>query len=113
MLSAQAEKAGILQAWAGDAWDQLEVVCNWSLPLNSRYFVREGMGISMVYSGLFDDEGQDLCFRKLSPKVVDEPGLVWRKSPLSRQASVYLEILLEICEGEEGVRVMRENTLYV
>ena len=112
MLSAQAERSGILQGWAGDAWDQIEVACNWSLPLNSRFFVREGLGISMVYQGLFDDEGQDLCYRPLSPKIEDAPGLVWRKSPLSRQARLFLDTLLDLCESDEALQAMHENTDY-
>lgn len=111
-LSAQAEKYSGLRAWAGDAWDQIEVACNWTLPLNSRYFVREGLGLSMTYMGLFDDEGQDLCLRPLWPKLEETPGLVWRKSPLSRQAQAFLDILLELCASDEGIDAMRSNAHY-
>lgn len=111
-LSMQAERISGLRAWAGEAWSEVEVSCNWTLPLNSRYFVREGLGLSMVYRGLFDDEGQDLCVRPLRPRLAETPGIVWRKAPLSRQAQVFLDVLLELCGGEGGAQAMSDNAHY-
>lgn len=112
VYSQQAHKAGVIKRWAGDAFNEYEVSCNWTLPLNSKYLVREGLGLSLTYMGLFDDEGQDLCCRPLRPKLESTQGLVWRKTPLSPQAKIYLDTVIELCESEEGVNAMRQNAYY-
>ena len=112
LYSQQAEKVGIIKKWAGDAYADYEVSCNWTLPLNSRYMVREGLGLTLTYAGLFDDDGQDLCFRPLEPKLESSQALVWRKVPMSKQTQAFLDILIGLCEDEEGIKAMMDNAFY-
>ena len=112
MYSQQAEKAGVIKKWAGQAYADYEISCAWTLPLNSKYLVREGLGLTLTYAGLFDDDGHDLCFRPLTPLMESTQAIVWRKAPLSRQAQAFLGILLNLCEDEEGIKAMMDNALY-
>lgn len=97
ILSQQGQLTGVLGAWFGDLGDKLDIVASYNLPLNCKFLVRGGAGISVMYEGLIDCQGGDLCFRPLSPSVESIEGVIWRKSMPNKQTQVFLEALKQVC----------------
>lgn len=91
--------AGTLRDWAGDAFNEMNVIATLNLPLNGRYLVRQGMGCLLTYEGLFDlGEDSDLCFVPFAPRFEAQQGLVWRTSMPNKQTQVFLDAMKQVCE---------------
>lgn len=94
ITSRQGTKTGKLREWLGDYENRIDVSSVYSLGLNSKFLVRQGMGIAFVYEGLI--EGPDLRFVPLKPAVTSSHGIVWRKTRPNRQTQAFLDVLLPI-----------------
>ncbi|BAK44301.1 LysR family transcriptional regulator [Eggerthella sp. YY7918] len=97
----QALKAGKMREWAGVSIDKWDVVATYNLILNGALMVEEGMGVAICYDRLIrlSDEGV-LCFRPLSPSLVSQMGIVWKKHRrLSKAAATFLEYVRRECEA--------------
>ena len=85
--------------WAGDALDRINVAATYSLPLNAKHFVKEGLGVMLTYGGLIDDlhSSDNLCFRPLSPQLKAYHKVLWRKVMPTKQTQALLDELANIC----------------
>ena len=95
----QALKAGIMQAWAGEAFDSWDVVATYNLVFNGALMVEEGLGSAICYDGLVKTvPGGPLCFRPLDPPLSSNIDVVWKKHRrLSKAAETFLGCLQEEC----------------
>ena len=93
-------KRGKLAEWAGEHIDSYTVKAEYSLPLNLKFLVSEGVGSAILYEGLIDTPAEsDLAFVPLDPPLVSHQGLLWRKIILTKQAQVFLDKLLKLIES--------------
>lgn len=102
MLSRQARANGIIARWAGDLYEDYDLCTAYNLPLNPSIMVRTGVGVQLIYEGLFEASADsELVFVPLSPELTSRQGLVWRKMALSRQAAAFLGELRAVIDGRE------------
>lgn len=94
-------KRGKLADWAGGFEESFNVKAEYSLPLNLKFLVSEGVGSAIVYEGLIDTpiEG-DLTFIPLDPPIVSHQGLLWRKTIPTKQAQVFLDKMIQVIDGD-------------
>ena len=87
--------------WAGDSLNRIAVGATYSLPLNGKYFVSEGLGIMLTYGGLVNEphDSSGLCFRPLSPKLEAHHKVLWRKTIPTKQTQALLDELQGVCLG--------------
>lgn len=89
------------------------VVATFTLAHNTRYLVKAGLGIAVVYGGLVEVGGDTgLVFVPIVQGARDgssEPeliyahhGLLWRKVMLSKQAQVFLDAMRGECAGDQS-----------
>ena len=99
ICSRQALKAGVMQAWAGEAFDSWDVVATYNLVFNGALMVEEGLGSAICYDGLVKTvPGGPLCFRPLDPPLSSNIDVVWKKHRrLSKAAETFLGCLQEEC----------------
>ena len=104
ITSKQGMKFGKLVEWFGDLRDKAHVVAEYQLGLNTRYLVKQGFGIAVIYQHLVDYRGAaDLVIRPLSPTVESWQGLVWRQTLPNKQTLIFLDEVRQVCrEVEEG-----------
>ena len=98
LILSQQGQIRIMDAWFGDYATKLNVAATYNLPLNCKFLVRGGAGIALIYEGLIDCQGGDLCFRPLDPPVESIEGLVWRKSMPTKQTQLFLNTLRQVCD---------------
>lgn len=91
IISSQASNH-VIAKWAGKALDDMDVVATYNLITNSAYLVKEGLGYLIGYKRLVPEDG-DICFRSLSPALTAKHQLLWRKTPLTKPAEVFLKAL--------------------
>jgi len=89
----------MIGTWAGEYFDQMNVVSTYNLPLNAKFMVQEGLGILFSYGGLIDNprSADGLCFRPLSPTLEAHHKVLWRKVMPTKQAQAFLVELSELC----------------
>lgn len=98
IMSRQGFKVSGLREWAGGFLDDMNVVAEYNLPLNTKFLVKEGLGCALTYEDLFDVEGESgLCFRELEPRLESRQGIVWRKTLPTKQTQVFFDQLQELC----------------
>ncbi len=104
ITSKQGMKFGKLAEWFGDLRAQTHVVAEYQLGLNTRYLVKQGFGVAVIYQRLVDYRGDaDLTIRPLSPAVESWQGLVWRETLPNKQTLIFLDEVRRVCrEMEEG-----------
>ena len=104
ITSKQGMKFGKLVEWFGDLRDKAHVVAEYQLGLNTRYLLKQGFGIAVIYQHLVDYRGDaDLVIRPLSPTVESWQGLVWRQTLPNKQTLIFLDEVRQVCrEVEEG-----------
>ncbi len=91
IMPRQARANGTLARWAGECFEDYEVLVEFNLPLNASILARMGIGAQLTYEGLFEaPSGSGLVFVPLSPELTSRQGMVWRKMSLSRQAEAFL-----------------------
>ncbi len=91
ITSRQGTKVGKLGEWFGAEGELCDVSATYSLGMNAKFLVREGLGVAVAYEGLIGDTDSDLRFVPLDPPLSSQHGLVWRKALPSRQAQVFLD----------------------
>ena len=81
--------------WAGDGFEEWDVVATYNLLFNGALMVEEGIGVAICYDRLANaSEDGPLRFRPLDPPLTSDIGVVWKKHRrLSRAAAVFLERL--------------------
>lgn len=104
ITSKQGMRFGKLAEWFGDLRSQTHVVAEYQLGLNTRYLVKQGFGVAVIYQRLVDFQGDaELVIRPLSPTVESWQGLVWRETLPNKQTLVFLDEMRQVCrEAEEG-----------
>ena len=104
ITSKQGMKFGKLAEWFGELRDEARVVAEYQLGLNTRYLVKQGFGVAIIYQHLVDYRGDaDLVMRPLSPTVESWQGLVWRQTLPNKQTLIFLDEVRQVCrEVEEG-----------
>ncbi len=93
--SRQGIKSGKMMEWAGDGFEEWDVVATYNLLFNGALMVEEGIGVAICYDRLANaSEDGPLRFRPLDPPLTSDIGVVWKKHRrLSRAAAVFLERL--------------------
>lgn len=95
-------KRGKLAEWAGEHIDSYDVKAEYSLPLNLKFLVSEGIGSAIVYDGLISTpEDGGLAFVPLDPPIISHQGLIWRKIIPTKQAQVFLDKIMEVLDEED------------
>lgn len=103
ITSKQGMKFGKLADWFGDLREQAHVVAEYQLGLNTRYLVKQGFGVAVIYQNLVNYRGDaDLCIRPLSPAVESWQGLVWRKTLPNKQTLIFLDEVRHVCRQVEA-----------
>lgn len=111
ITSRQEARAGLLREWLGTAATEVDVAATYSLATNSKFLVRRGVGISLVYEEIIDCTDSDLRFVPLNPTLESSHGLVWRKALPSRQAQAFLDALESLVSAPEAARGGRRRPL--
>lgn len=107
ITSTQGMKFGKLADWFGDLRDQTHVVAEYRLGLNTRYLVKQGFGVAVIYQRLVDYRGDaDLCIRPLAPAVESWQGLVWRQTLPNKQTLIFLDEVRRVCKLVEASEVV-------
>ena len=65
--------------WFRRDYESLNIAATYNLIFNATLMVEEGLGCALTYDQLVNIEGKNLCFRPLSPRMVDEIYIVWKK----------------------------------
>ena len=65
--------------WFRRDYEALNIAATYNLIFNAALMVEEGLGCALTYDQLVNVEGRELCFRPLSPRMVDEIYIVWKK----------------------------------
>lgn len=104
VTSRQGTKSGVLGQWLGDAADKVEVVATYSLPLNGKFLVQQGVGDMFIYESLIDgNEENGLTWIPLDPELHSIQGIVWRKTLPTKQTQVFIDTLKEVCRSEQSI----------
>ncbi len=82
------------QWFSADSYSKLNIAATYNLVYNGTLFVKEGLGICLIFSKLVSTEDNEgLTFRPLTGVPKASLKLIWRKnSPLSPQATVFLKV---------------------
>lgn len=103
IMPRQAVGNGTIARWAGDVFDNFDAFVDINLPLNGSILARCDLGVQLTYEGLIEtSDTSTLAFIPLEPELRSSQGLLWRKTPLSRQATAFLEALREIIARDQN-----------
>lgn len=82
------------QWFSVDSYSKLNIAATYNLVYNGTLFVKEGLGICLIFSKLVSTEDNEgLTFRPLTGVPKASLKLIWRKNnPLSPQATVFLKV---------------------
>ena len=82
------------QWFTAESYSKLNIAATYNLVYNGTLFVKEGLGICLIFSKLVSTEDNEgLTFRPLTGVPKASLKLIWRKNnPLSPQANVFLEV---------------------
>lgn len=79
ICSAQALEYDISR-WCGEKIDKLNISGTVNLAYNGSVFVREGLGVMLMFEGLANvDEDRELVFRPLKPRLETKLYIIWKK----------------------------------
>ena len=83
--------------WFGEDFDKLDVVTTFNLVYNAAIMVDSGIGYAVTIDKIANtDEGSNLCFRPLEPRVDSGLNIIWKKYQVfSTAAKLFLERLRE------------------
>lgn len=84
----------IFPRWfSADRYSKLNITATYNLVYNGTLFVKEGLGICLIFSKLVStDNNEGLTFRPLTGVPKASMKLLWRKNnPLSPQANIFLD----------------------
>lgn len=82
-----------LPRWCGDQTEQLDIKVTFNLANNAAVFVREGLGLALVFDKLvYTGSDSDLCFRSLDPPLETKMYVIWKKYQVFTPAA---ELLLD------------------
>lgn len=95
ILSAQKHDAGPMANWLEQDLLQLNVVATYNLVFNASLLVDEGLGYAICFDQLINVTGEsNLCFRPLSPQMVAEASIIWKRYQVfSKAANCFLNAL--------------------
>ena len=95
ILSAQKHDAGPMANWLEQDLSQLNVVATYNLVFNASLLVEEGLGYAICFDHLINVTGEsNLCFRPLSPQMVAEASIIWKRYQVfSKAANCFLNEL--------------------
>ena len=97
ILSAQKHDVGPMANWLERDLSKLNVVASYNLVFNASLLVEEGLGYAVCFDKLINVTGHsNLCFRPLSPQMVAEASIIWKRYQVfSRAANCFLDELRE------------------
>ncbi|MBQ9315674.1 MAG: LysR family transcriptional regulator [Atopobiaceae bacterium] len=88
-----------LAQWFGDAFAELNVVATSNLTTALGAYAREGLGILLTWEHIATVSSPDMTIVPLSPSLVAQGILAWRKDrPLSKAAANYLSLMRYLME---------------
>ena len=98
--SRQGVKSGKMREWAGDLYDDLDVVLTYNLGGNAAFAVEEGFGVMLCYNRLIRlPENGALCFKPLDPPLFSDTAISWKRHrQLSNAAAAFLTCLRGECD---------------
>ena len=95
-LKAPSDLNNIAQ-WFGDAFAELNVVATSNLTTALSAYAREGLGILLTWEHIVTVSSSDMTIVPLSPSLVAQGILAWRKDrPLSKAAANYLSLIRDL-----------------
>lgn len=86
---------GVLRNWFGDYFDKLNIISTCNLVGNSIRMVLKGTGSIITIDGAVDlYENKQLCFRPLSPELINTSVIAWKKyQPFGQAATKFINHL--------------------
>lgn len=86
---------GVLRNWFGDYFDKLNIISTCNLVGNSIRMVLKGTGSIVTIDGAVDlYENKQLCFRPLSPELINTSVIAWKKyQPFGQAATKFINHL--------------------
>lgn len=98
ILSAQKHDAGPMSNWLKRDLSKLNVVASYNLVFNASLLVEEGLGYAICFDKLINVSGNsNLCFRPLTPQMVAEASIIWKRYQVfSKAATCFLDELKQM-----------------
>lgn len=86
---------GVLRNWFGDYFDKLNIISTCNLVGNSIRMILKGTGSIVTIDGAVDlYENKQLCFRPLSPELINTSVIAWKKyQPFGQAATKFINHL--------------------
>ena len=99
IVSAQEVDVWPMAKWFQRDVETLNVVATYNLVFNASLMVEEGLGYALCFDQLINVSGEShLCFRPLSPKMVSEASIIWKRYQVfSKAAQKFMDTLQEDC----------------
>ena len=87
IVSQQFDWTDRFSEWFRKDYASLNIAATYNLIFNATLMVEEGFGCALTYDRLVNTVGRNLCFRPISPGMVDEIYIVWKKYQVFSKAS--------------------------
>ena len=87
IMSQQFDWTDRFSEWFRRDYESLNIAATYNLIFNATLMVEEGLGCALTYDQLVNTVGRNLCFRPISPGMVDEIYIVWKKYQVFSKAS--------------------------
>ncbi len=100
IVSAQKADAWPMAKWFQRDVEMLNIVATYNLVFNASLMVEEGLGYAVCFDKLINVSGESkLCFRPLSPKMVSDASIIWKRYQVfSKAAQKFMDTLQEDCD---------------
>lgn len=102
MTSGQTIRQDTFRQWAGMALNHFNFVGQYNLVFNAALLAKTGACAVMTYEGLIKNQAEDnLVFRPLTPALVDQNILVWRKdNRLPNVGNIFIKEMKEVTHDQ-------------
>lgn len=103
LLSAQAIQARRFQEWWGNLGTKMKIIGTYNLVFNAKLLVSNHSAYLVTFNHLIDSP--DLAFRPLTPKLLDNITLVWKKNAVqSKVAQLFVKRLRATFETDINLK---------
>ena len=100
IVSHQRGDNAYLGQWLGRKESELHIVATYNLLFNASLLVDEGIGYALCFDKLINNNGINLCFRPLSPRLEAHGYIVWKKYQVFfKAARAFVDCLNELIEN--------------
>ena len=108
LCSRQAMLSNEMSGWLGQDFSKLNIISTHNLLHNAAIMVKAGMGYALAIDGLIGEEGGELVFRPLEPRMEAVLTFAWKKHQVfSKAAAKFLKELLALLREREDRRPRR------